>query len=194
MAGHERWSLKSVGDYRMTVEEFEEQKDTLACRHCGHIGLQSIWNANNNSIRPVCGACGKRYPLLDPATGVAIQYLRQRSAASRRLRRLPGEPTGPDVWEANGNHCAYCGKTREECVQYGIGLTAQHIIPCECSHCRDLDLSVSSPLVPFCSRCQQASAAALAETERIRHTVNSFKDQIEVLRRKQEALDRERNL
>lgn len=44
-------------------------------------------------------------------------------------KRPSSEPTPAEVWEVNGNHCAYCGKTKDECEKYGIGITMQHVHP-----------------------------------------------------------------
>jgi hypothetical protein len=69
------------------------------------------------------------------------------------------------VWAANGDHCAYCGKSRDLCERLGIGLTVQHIRPVVFGG------AVDSSLIPFCSRCQQGSTAALAETRGIERAI-----------------------
>lgn len=75
----------------------------------------------------------------------------------QRPRRPSGIPPGPEVWEANGNHCAFCGKPRWLCDRLRIGLTAQHVVPVALG-------GAWGPLIPFCARCQAMSAAALQET------------------------------
>lgn len=163
----------------MTREEFEVLAETLICRACGHTGLSMVENTNNGGVRPGCPACGSGQPL------AGVQWLKQRGAESRKLRRPSTDPKADEVWTANGDHCAFCGKTRKECEQYGIGLTVQHVVPI-------VRGGANSPLAPFCARCQQASWAALAETERIGRAFESLEAQLARLREKQEGLDRER--
>jgi 5-methylcytosine-specific restriction endonuclease McrA len=135
--------------------DFNAQRNELACRKCGATGLTVERNPNNNGVRPRCPACGSRSPL------PGVQWLRQDKAHQRRPRRLSGDPSTGEVWEANGNHCAYCGKSRVLCERLGIGLTIQHIQPVVFGG------TEKSVLVPFCSRCQQGSTAVLAETREI---------------------------
>ncbi len=163
----------------MTREEFESQSATLACRLCAHVGLVRVENANNGGIRPGCPACGSANPI------AGVQWLKQNRADSRRVKRPSGDPTPEEVWSANGNTCAYCGKTREECERYGSGITAQHVKPFS-------QEGAESPLVPFCSRCQQGSVAALAETTRIRRAFESVQEQLARLQEKQRELDTRR--
>lgn len=163
----------------MTVEEYDQQSPSLVCRMCGHVGLVRVSVANNGGERPGCPSCGHSTPLL------GVQFLKKNSAASRRVKRPSGDPSPADVWEANGNTCAFCGKTREECERFGIGITNQHVVPFA-------EGGESGPLIPFCARCQQQSTAAQAETKRIRNYVESITETIERLRVKQAALDRER--
>ena len=163
----------------MTLEEFNQQAPELACQQCGAIGLETFHSPNNNGIRPHCPYCGSGQPLK------GAMWLSQNSASARKIKRPSSDPSTAEVWEANGNCCAYCGKTREECEKYKIGLTLQHVVPFGSG-------GESGPLVPFCARCQQGSVAALAETERIRRRVVTLEDQIALLREKQEALDAKR--
>jgi hypothetical protein len=163
----------------MTLEEFNQQAPELACQQCGAIGLETFHSANNNGIRPHCPHCGSGQPLK------GAMWLSQNSASARRPKRPSSDPTPAEVWEVNGNHCAYCGKTREECEKYGIGITMQHVHPFA-------DGGKDGPLIPFCSRCQQGSVAALAETQRVRKCVVTLEDQISHLRDRQMDLDAKR--
>jgi len=141
----------------MTLAEFEVAGPSLACEQCGEIGLTVDRNPNNGGVRPQCAACGTKRPLL------GVQWLSQ---GHHKPRRLPGTPSGPEVWEANGNHCAFCGKPRALCERLKIGLTAQHIVP--------VVFGGDGPLIPFCARCQEASAAALKETRNLLGEIDSL--------------------
>jgi hypothetical protein len=105
------------------------------------------------------GGTDRSHPaVVDTRTPLAgVQWLAQRD---HKPRRPSGVPTGPEVWEANGNHCGFCGKPRWLCDRLRIGLTAQHVTP-------DVFGGVAGPLIPFCARCQAMSAAALQETRNV---------------------------
>lgn len=165
----------------MTLEEFEAQRDLLACRLCGHVGLVALTNPNNGDLRPGCANCGYSSSVRE------VQWLMQTSADRWMLRPPSGDSSASEVWEANGNSCAFCGKTRTACEQFGIGITIQHVIPVSQG-------GEAGPLVPFCTRCQQVRVAALAETQRLRHYTERLEDTIASLRDKQRALGRERGL
>ena len=165
----------------MTLEEFDQARVSLCCQQCGAIGLEVFRNMNNNGVRPHCPHCKSGQPLR------GTMWLSQHSAQARRPKRPSSDPTAAEVWEVNGNHCAYCGKTKEECEKYGIGITMQHVHPFA-------DGGEESPLIPFCSRCQQGSVAALAETQRIRKRMATLEDHINHLRERQRELDATRML
>jgi len=155
----------------MNIAEFEAIRLTAACGRCGHVGLGTEYNRNNNGIRPICPECGSGQPI------PGVMWLGQDK--QRRLKRPPGDPAGPDVWAWNGEHCAFCGITRAEAETLGLGLTAQHVVPYACTHCPE---AVESPLVPFCSRCQEASAASTKKTEAWRRGYETLRQQIERIR------------
>lgn len=138
----------------MTRDEFAERRHQLVCQHCGREGLETERNDNNGGVRAVCSGCGSRTPLL------GVQWLAK--VSSKRPKR--GLVDTREVWAANGNHCSFCGKSRELCERLNVGLTAQHVVPFA-------EAGDEWPLIPFCTRCQQASAAALAETRRVQETV-----------------------
>lgn len=165
----------------MTLTEFEATRETLSCRLCGQTGLVSVPNPNNEGVRAGCPACGCSNPI------PGVQWLKKQSAESRRLRRPSGDPRTEEVWAANGDTCAYCGKTRAECEEIEIGITVQHVVPVSQG-------GEKGVLIPFCARCQQGSVAALAETQRWRHRFEDLKETIARLREKQHVLDRERGL
>lgn len=141
----------------MVLADFEEQAAQLACRHCEHVGLALNRNTNNGGVRPCCPVCGSMTPL------VGIQWLSQ---GNHKPRRVPGTPSGPEIWTANGDHCAFCGKPRSLCERLKIGLTAQHVVP--------VVFGGDGPLIPFCARCQEASAAALKETRNLLGEIDSL--------------------
>lgn len=138
----------------MTVAEFLECKDEMVCRECHAVGfILSERNPNNGGVRGICAKCGS------PGT----QWLAQQMVRTpkRGLRDTMA------VWLANGDHCSFCGKTRQLCSRLGIGLTAQHVVPFA-------EAGDEWPLIPFCARCQQASLAALEETKRVTRTINDL--------------------
>lgn len=152
----------------MTLEEFTRAKAGLSCRECGHVGLVAVENPNNGGVRPGCPSCGLSTPL------AGVQWLKR----TKRVNRPSGAYETSEVWGANGNVCAFCGKTRLECERFKIGLTVQHVIP------YSEPGGIDGPLIPFCARCQQASAAALAETQRIRRYLETLEEQIARIREK----------
>jgi hypothetical protein len=135
----------------VTVQEFEDRRNEWRYQHCQAATLELERNVNNGGVRPVCAACRSRTPL------AGVQWLAQRD---HKPRRPSGIPTGPEVWDANGNHCAFCGKPRWLCDWLRIGLAAQHVTPYVFG-------GVAGPLIPFCARCQAMSAAALQETRNV---------------------------
>jgi hypothetical protein len=141
----------------MTRDEFEAQRRQLVCKDCGHEGLEPELNANNGGLRPVCSACGSKTPL-------AGQSWLPKAEPRRPRRGLVDVET---IWSANGDHCAFCGKSRALCERLGIGLSAQHIVPFA-------EAGDAWPLVPFCARCQQQSTAAQAETRRVQATIGGL--------------------
>jgi hypothetical protein len=147
----------------MCLRDFLEQHASLVCAQCGVVGLDVERNPNNGGVRPICPHCGSRAPL------AGVQWLKQRSAHGRRPRRFSGDPTTLEVWKANGEHCAFCGKSRELCQRLGTGLTIQHVHPVV------LGGALDSPLIPFCARCQQMSTAALQETRRVEAGISTLR-------------------
>lgn len=134
----------------MNLVEFEAAQSSLSCQHCNHLGLAIEHNPNNNGRRPRCPACRSTSPL------AGVQWLPQGAVARTPVARR-GDPSGPEVWAANGNHCSFCGKPADLCRRLNIGLQAQHVQPLVMG-------GGESPLIPFCARCQEMSRAALMET------------------------------
>jgi len=152
----------------MTLDEFNAAKADLSCRHCGTVGLVAVENTNNGGVRPGCPSCGDAVPL------AGVQWLKR----TKRVNRPSGAYDTAEVWEANGNCCAFCGKTSLECERFKIGLTVQHVVPFSEPG------GIDGPLIPFCARCQQASVAALAETRCLRRYLETLEDQIARIRAK----------
>lgn len=142
---------------KLTVGEFETQRHQLSCQHCGHVGLVAEHNANNGGTRPACPICESRSPLS------GVSWLPRTTAKTPKR----GVVETSEVWTENGNHCAFCGKSRALCERLGIGLSAQHVVPFTTA-------GDDWPLIPFCARCQQASTAALAETRRVESTIGGL--------------------
>ena len=134
----------------MTLEEFVEQRERLLCRECQRPTLQLDRNPNNGGVRPVCTACGSVSPL------PGVSWLKQHPTKTppRRVHDTR------EVWSLNGDHCAFCGFTWAMCDEFKIGRTVQHVVP----FYKGGD---EWPLIPFCARCQQSSAAELAKTRLI---------------------------
>lgn len=166
----------------MCLRDFLEQRASLVCAQCGAVGLDVERNSNNGGVRPVCRHCGSQSPL------PGVQWLKQRSADERRPRRLSRDPTTLEVWKANGEHCAFCGKSRDLCQRLGIGITIQHVQPVVFGGALD------SPLIPFCARCQQMSTAALEETRRIEVGISTLQDVIHRIEEKAPHLLAEESL
>lgn len=133
----------------MTRSEFEAQRAELCCQACGHVGLEAF-SANGGLVGARCPACNSKLPL------PGIQWL-PKADAKKTPRRASDTR---DVWALNGDHCSFCGKSWDLCVRLHINRTAQHVHPV----CFGGETSV---LVPFCARCQEASAAALKETQNL---------------------------
>lgn len=153
----------------MSLPEFRERAHQLVCRHCDHVGLVESPRSGGGGIRPVCPACLD----LTPLNGVS--WLPQNDLKTRRPNL--GSTATADVWEANGDRCAFCGKSRALCERLGLGLTIQHVLPVVYG-------GAEGPLIPFCARCQQASVAALAETQRIEEHVGTLQATIDRIERK----------
>jgi hypothetical protein len=149
----------------MTLGEFRDRATMLACRHCRHVGLvESPRHPNNGGIRPHCPACGS----VSPVEG--IQWLGQSSVRDRRPHL--GAKASEEVWHANGDTCSFCGITFDEAVALGIGRTAQHVVPY-------VEGGGEGPLIPFCARCHEASAAALRRTRDTRRGTASWREVVE---------------
>lgn len=135
----------------MTRDEFDEQRATLACRHCGVVGLVAYRPSNGDMVGAMCPGCESKAPL------AGVQWLPKDSARARRPKMAA---TPDEVWTLNGGHCSFCGKPDWLCKRLGIGRTMQHVLPAVFGE-------GSGPLIPFCARCQEASAAALKETRNV---------------------------
>jgi hypothetical protein len=144
----------------MTRTEFEEQRATLICRHCGGVGLEQFSPGPSDALVGArCPWCLRNHPI------DGIQWLPKDSAGARRPR--VGKVTTDEVWEANGNRCAFCAKPRALLDRLHIQATVQHVVPVVYG-------GGEGPLIPFCSRCQQASAAALEETRLVLGEIDSL--------------------
>jgi len=105
-------------------------------------------------MRAKCPTCGS----VSPLPGVAFLPKTETKTPKR------GVVDTLSVWEVNGNHCTFCGRSRALCERLGIGLTAQHVCPFS-------EAGDDWPLVPFCARCQEISAAQLRATRDIVNTL-----------------------
>lgn len=136
----------------LTREAFARQRKELGCQHCGQVGLDEYRPSSGaDLVGARCPGCGSLRPL------AGVQWLPKDSATRRRPRSAISPE---DVWMANGDHCAFCGKSRTLCLRLGVGLTVQHVVPVVFG-------GEDSVLIPFCARCQEASVAALRETRNI---------------------------
>lgn len=154
-----------------TRDSFTTERAHLVCQYCAHIGLELQINANNGGARPVYPECHSVTPL------PGVSWLPK--VRNPRVSRSSVDTLA--VWQENGDHCAFCGKSRELCARLSIGLTAQHIVPFSFE-------GDAWPLIPFCSRCQQSSAAALAETRCVQDALASLDDVIRRIEEKHPEL------
>lgn len=145
----------------MTVSEFEEQSESLQCRACGRVGLTLEHVTTNNGHRAACPACGAR-----GAKCYGPEFLPK--GGGRRATAKSGELR--EVWKVNGDHCGHCGKSWDLCARLSIGRTRQHVFPVA------LGGSEDGVVIPYCARCQEASAAALKETRDYERELTSLDD------------------
>lgn len=135
----------------MNLQEFEEQKHLYVCQHCGFQGLVLERNENNGGVRPICPHCGSKTPI------PRVQWLAQNTSRIPRTRKADVD----DVWTQNGNRCTHCARSRAFLERIGIGLNVQHILPIWA------DPDEKSVVVPYCTRCHQASTAEQAATRQL---------------------------
>jgi 5-methylcytosine-specific restriction endonuclease McrA len=88
-----------------------------------------------------------------------------------------------DIWNACGNHCAWCGMTRARLEEVGIGLQADHVVP----FWKNGD---EWPVQPLCARCHQEKNARQAATRALEENVAEFKTIIERIEAKNPHLRR----
>ena len=161
----------------MTAAEFEAQRATLACRACGHVGLDPYPQPNGNGLGAQCPACESKTPL------IGVMWFPQ-GGSRQALWHTRKDYSPREVWRAAGDHCTFCGKSWALCEQLNIGRTAQHIHPVLFGG------QDTSPLVPFCARCQEMSRAALMETR----DVMEYVTELEQIIRRIEAANPELNI
>jgi ribosomal protein S14 len=129
---------------RMTLQEFEATRHTLACRQCGTVGvLRTRENPNNRGIHVVCPHCDCR----DPLGG--RPFLSQRGPRPRRPALSP-DASLEAVWAQWGDQCAGCGTTTAWLQRLGIGRHRQHAPPLA-----TVTAEAETTLLPLCALCHE---------------------------------------
>lgn len=123
----------------MTVTEFAHESASRPCGACGHLGVVSELNPNNNGLLVLCPHCGSKRPW------GSFQYLKQNEA--RRSRPpLPDGETLDSIWEKFGDRCVLCSAPKAFLIRIGMGRQVHHVAPyAEEGH--------RGPIVPICSHC-----------------------------------------
>lgn len=138
----------------MTVAEFEAQRESLQCRHCGQGGL-TLRRLENRSLEVRC-ACGQ----WDPIGGAP--YLAQGRPSTRKPLSRPDESLTA-TWERWGNRCAGCGTEASVLAQLGIGRHRQHAPPLATVEHDE----TQTTLIPLCALCHEHITA----TQRALHAI-----------------------
>jgi hypothetical protein len=125
------------------VEEFEAQRDGLACRHCGRIGTLTTRRLPNHSVEVVC-ACQR----WDPIGGAP--YLAQGRPSTRKPLSRPDESLAA-TWARWSDRCAGCGTLAEILDQFGIGRQRQHAPPIATVGGDESQTT----LLPLCTLCHE---------------------------------------
>jgi hypothetical protein len=131
----------------MLVKEFEAQRTTLRCRHCGAVGRLEARRLPNNNVQVVCPVCQQWDPLGGPA------FLKQNGPSTRRPLARPDESLEA-TWARFGNRCAGCGAHAQHLDQLGLRRERQHAPPIAA-----VANEAETVLLPFCGDCQDAVTA-----------------------------------
>jgi hypothetical protein len=124
----------------MTLAEFEYERTVRPCVGCGHTGLVTQHNINNNGLLVICPTCGSKRPW------GALLYLKQNIHKRPSRSPLPNGETLDSIWEKFGNRCVLCSAPKAFLLSIDIGRTVHHVAPyAQARHDR--------PLVPICNLC-----------------------------------------
>ena len=124
----------------MTMSEFERRRNTEPCQSCGHAGLVTQHNPNNNGLLIHCPNCGSKRPW------GALLYLKQNEKQRVRRPSLPEGQTLDSIWERYGDRCVMCSAPKAALAELGIGRQIHHVAPyAQEGH--------KGPLVPICTHC-----------------------------------------
>lgn len=125
----------------MTVDEFNEQRETLACiyNNCQDVNLDT--RQTNQHIELFCKTCGRHQ-----------RYLGKLKQPDKRPKLKAG--TVGEVWAASADHCAHCGLDGETLDTLGLWRTVQHVPPFVVN-------GHDGYLIPLCNWCQQHSASEM---------------------------------
>jgi predicted RNA-binding Zn-ribbon protein involved in translation (DUF1610 family) len=124
----------------MTVNEYNEQRETRPCSSCGSLGMATDLNPNNNGLLVRCPHCGSKRPW------GSLLFLRQ--SERKRLRRppLPNGDTLDSIWERFGDRCVVCSTPKAVLTELRIGRQVHHVSPyAQEGH--------KGPIVPICTHC-----------------------------------------
>ena len=130
----------------MTISEFASMRESRACEVCGHVGVITELNPNNNGLLVRCPDCRSNRPW------GSLLYLRQ-NATKRAVRPpLPDGQTLDSIWEKFGDRCVFCSAPKPFLQKIGIGRQVHHVAPfAEEGH--------RGPIVPICTHCHEVANA-----------------------------------
>jgi hypothetical protein len=124
----------------MTLVEFDARRNDQPCNSCGHSGLTTQHNPNNNGLLVVCPHCGSKRPW------GSLLYLKQNEGKRQTRPPLPNGETPDSIWEKFDNRCVVCSAPKSFLLKVGIGRQVHHVAPyAEEGH--------RGPLVPICTQC-----------------------------------------
>lgn len=134
----------------LSKAEFEDQRETLACRFCSVVGRLSCrvpeYDYEGGGVI-VCEACGR------------LQFYCPKDRATARRPALKSG-TIRQLWDAWGNVCGCCNMTAEELDLLGRTRTVQHVP-------RWKEVGEDGYLIPFCDSCNLYGEARHSERSTI---------------------------
>jgi DNA-directed RNA polymerase subunit RPC12/RpoP len=128
----------------MTLSEFEAERTTRVCVHCGQPGMTTERNPNNNGLLVRCPHCGSKHPWGH------LLYLKQNEGKRPSRPPLPNGETLDSIWAKFGDRCVVCTAPKHALIEWGIGRQVHHVAPY-------LEEGHRGPLVPICAHCHSVA-------------------------------------
>src|SRR5436190_21538912 len=122
----------------MTLAEFEYARTVRPCLGCGHTGLVTQHNVNNNGLLVICPTCGSKRPW------GPLLYLKQHTDRRASRPPLPNGETLDSMWAKFVNRCVLCSAPETFLMSIGVGRTVHHVAPYAQEGHR-------GPFVPICN-------------------------------------------